>query len=371
MTTPKAIDLSSLQLLLEEFGSVVDAGVITTPIVAGGNSLSDSMKSWVPGILINRLLKVTDAKSRREIVQIAGNSLDAIVTRQTWRLNFPAGTQYQIISIDLMQALRDVFGGGSNISAANPLEVHDPKVGSLISYEGTTTANGAGDGSTLVCAALAALPDYDGHWVVVTSGPNIGQATDIIAATTGGVVSANANFDNQVTAGTNFVIIAMKALPAEVAAIEAKLDHAAHGLAALKVLIDAVEAKLDVQKGSTGVFYEQADVAVDITAVNTGETDVLHLSAASTRYIVRSLRLKSVTPGANTITVRLYELENGALTEVDSFAITAANFATHFSLMDMFGLPHLAGDELQVTVRASAGGPYVVTGQYSHGKTNV
>jgi len=124
-------------------------------------------------------------------------------------------------------------------------------------------------------------------------------------------------------------------------------------------------------EGATGIFHEQADTAINITAVNTGETDVLHLSAADTRYIVRSLRLKCANPGANTVTVRLYELVNDGLTEVESFDIDATNFADYHSMMDMFGLPHLAGDELQVTVRASAGGPYAVTGQMSHGKTNV
>ncbi|GAH75365.1 unnamed protein product, partial [marine sediment metagenome] len=77
------------------------------------------------------------------------------------------------------------------------------------------------------------------------------------------------------------------------------------------------------------------------------------------------------SPLANTVTVRLYELVNDVLTEVDSFDITNANFATYHSLMDIFGVPYLAGDELQVTVRASAGGPYAITGQYSHAKNNV
>jgi len=31
----------------------------------------------------------------------------------------------------------------------------------------------------------------------------------------------------------------------------------------------------------------------------------------------------------------------------------------------MFGVPYLAGDQLQVTVQASAGGPYGITAQYS------
>ena len=124
----------------------------------------------------------------------------------------------------LKRVLQAVFGGGSDISADNPLEVHDPKVGSLISFEGTTTGDGAGDGSTLVCSDLTTKPDYDGHWVVVTSGDYAGQATDITGATTGGTVNVHENFDGQILEGTKFVILAMKALPAEVAAIEAKLD---------------------------------------------------------------------------------------------------------------------------------------------------
>ena len=129
--------------------------------------------------------------------------------------------------------------------------------------------------------------------------------------------------------------------------------------------------ELSTIKGATGIFHEQADAAVNITAITASETDVFDLSAATTRYIVRSLRLKCADPGANTVTVRLYELVNDVLTEVDSFAIDSANYATYHSLMDMFGLPHLAGDNLKVTVQASAGGPYAVTGQYSHAKTNV
>lgn len=113
-------------------------------------------------------------------------------------------------------------------------------------------------------------------------------------------------------------------------------------------------------------FQEQADTAVNITAILAAETDVFDLNVAATRYIIRSLRLKCADPGANIVTVRLYELVNDVSTVVDTFSITTANFGTHFSLMDMFGLSHLAGDDLQVTVQASAGGPYTVTGQYSH-----
>jgi hypothetical protein len=108
------------------------------------------------------------------------------------------------------------------------------------------------------------------------------------------------------------------------------------------------------------------EVAVNTTATNAAETDILNLAAVNYHYTVDKLRLKSDDPGANTVTVRLYELVNGASVEVDSFAITTVNYGTYFSLMDMFGEHHLAGDNLKVTVRASAGGPYAITGSYAY-----
>jgi len=123
--------------------------------------------------------------------------------------------------------------------------------------------------------------------------------------------------------------------------------------------------------GVSGIFHEQPDAAVNINAIVASETDVLNLAVANTRYIVRSLRLKAVDPSPNNITVRLYELVNDVSIVVDTFTINGTNFGTYHSLMDMFGLPHLAGDSLRVTVQASAGGPYAVTGQYSHAKNNI
>lgn len=244
----------------------------------------------------------------------------------------------------------DAGGDAHPVSPAYPLPVLDPKVGSLVSYEGTTTADGAGDGSTLICAGLAAEADFNGNLVIITSGDYQGQARDINGVTTGGTVTPGSAFGGQIVSGVTFVIVGIRTVPVEVAAIEAKLD---------------------AQKGAIGIFYEQADVAVNINAVNTGETDVLHLSAANTRYVVRGLRLKCADPGVNTITIRLYELVNDVLTEVDNFTVDGTNSGTYHSLMDMWGLSHLAGDELKVTVRVDAGGPYAVTGQYSHAKTNV
>lgn len=115
-----------------------------------------------------------------------------------------------------------------------------------------------------------------------------------------------------------------------------------------------------------GVAKEKPDTPVTINAIAAAETDVINLSTGNTRYLVRSLRLKSANPGANIVRVRLYELVNDVATVVQTFDITGANWATYFSLMDMFGLPALIGDQIRVTVQATGGGPYAVTGQYSY-----
>jgi len=236
-----------------------------------------------------------------------------------------------------------------------------PLLQALVSYWGVTDADGNVGGTTILCGDLALEPSYANHALKILSGPAAGQTRDVTLhpAGTNTVTVANA-FSNvggvpqQITAGILFVIISKTPAIAEVAALTA--------------IVVALVADIE---GATGIFHEQEDVAFDVPAVLAAEADIFDLDDADTRYIVRSLRLKCVDPGAETVTVRLYELVDDVLTEVDSFIITTANFTTFFSLMDMFGLPHLAGDELQVTVQATAVGPYAVTGQYSHGKTNV
>ncbi|GAI06596.1 unnamed protein product, partial [marine sediment metagenome] len=225
--------------------------------------------------------------------------------------------------------------------------------------EGVTTSAGEGTGLSLVDAGLAGAGanSFVSMMAVIYPGdPQKVDSKDITAFNdgTGGVTVASAFKGGQVAAGVPYKIITFRFVPAEVAALIALVNALATGIA-----------------GATGIFHEQADVAFDVPAVLAAEADIFDLDDADTRYIVRSLRLKCVDPGAETVTVRLYELVDDVLTEVKSFAITNANFTTFFSLMDMFGLPHLAGDELQVTVQATAVGPYAVTGQYSHGKTNV
>jgi hypothetical protein len=113
----------------EQIVIAVEKGTITTPIQSGVNVLSDSSKLWRNSIFRNFLVRVTSPAGKSELAIIDDNSSNCLVIRGIWLSSFPIGSAYAILGLgDLRQALRDVFGGGADISAANPLETHDPKV---------------------------------------------------------------------------------------------------------------------------------------------------------------------------------------------------------------------------------------------------
>lgn len=130
--------------MVEEIVIATDRGTITTPILAGGNMLSDSTKLWKDNIFRNYLVRVTGPTGGRELAIVGDNIKHTLVIRGSWLSSYPIGSVYEILAIgDLRQALRDVFGGGSDISAANPLETHDPAVEEKVKYtedsvDGTT-----------------------------------------------------------------------------------------------------------------------------------------------------------------------------------------------------------------------------------------
>lgn len=108
-----------------------------------------------------------------------------------------------------------------NVAAGQISELLD----SLVSYRGTTTADGAAGGGTLVCLPLAGLADFDGNQVVIKSGPYAGQVRDIDGDTRllGGTVTPHTSFGGTITEGIRFSITAIRTVPAEVAAIDAKI----------------------------------------------------------------------------------------------------------------------------------------------------
>jgi len=201
----------------------------------------------------------------------------------------------------------------------------EDKLESLVVYRGKTTADGAGDGSTLICSDLTARPDYNGNLVIIKSGAYIGQSRVINGTTSGGTVTPDAKFDGQILAGIKFAIVSIRTVEAAVAAIEAKLDNPQHGLAALKILIDTLETKGDAIKTQTDKLAGTAPLTGSATQDwQTAESDVVSIGADNTRYKLHSLLLSIHNLVGTTITVRLYMQVNGAERKVYEQAFNAA-----------------------------------------------
>ncbi|GAI40818.1 unnamed protein product, partial [marine sediment metagenome] len=182
-------------------------------------------------------------------------------------------------------------------------------------YSGETTAGGGAGGSSLICSGLTTQPDFDGNQVVITSGDYKGQARDINGVTTGGTVTPHLNFGGVIVEGTKFIITAIRVVPAEVAAIEAKLDHASHGLAALKALIDALEGKLDRQLFSMDFWSDPMEeiqlAAAAGTKAITPTVTIADLPADAT--IVRAIAMLKFRMIENTNAVNANNLDGGTV----------------------------------------------------------
>ena len=205
--------------------TIVASGIVASPVATGGNLINDESKHWTADCHKNKILKIVNPNGSQLVGVIDHNGENTLLVHTAWTSPIVAGANYYILaSSNIGQALRDVLGGGADINAANPLEVHDPKVGSLISYEGTTTADGAALGASLICAGLAAEADFDGCIAIITSGAYSGQPRDIDGTTLAGTVTPNRNFGGVIVAGTSFVIAAITTTPAEVAALTALVN---------------------------------------------------------------------------------------------------------------------------------------------------
>jgi len=116
----------------------------------------------------------------------------------------------------------------------------------IISFQGVATANGGAGGINLICSDLTLRPDYDGNLVIITSGAYIGQARDINGVTNLGTVTPHAAFGGQIVAGTEFLIVAIRTTPAEVAALTALVVALTANVATLTANVADVETKLDL-----------------------------------------------------------------------------------------------------------------------------
>lgn len=99
--------------------SVIDSGKITSPVVIGGNSLTDDNKNWGADIHKYRLAKITDGVAEGQIRVIIGNSSNSLVITPAWSENVPAGATYAIVGEDLGSVLAVIT---NSIGVLNPLE---------------------------------------------------------------------------------------------------------------------------------------------------------------------------------------------------------------------------------------------------------
>jgi hypothetical protein len=133
----------------------------------------------------------------------------------------------------------------------------EDKLGSIIIFRGTTTADGAAGGLNLICSDIATEPDYDGSTVVIMSGVYTGQFSSIDGLTTGGIITAKTHFDGQIITGIEFAILAYESPSALIGAVKAELDDPAFGLAAIKATIrDMVDGvHVDSTLGTAGTTF--------------------------------------------------------------------------------------------------------------------
>ena len=133
----------------------IEVGAVMSPVAAGGNSLTDSTKAWVANVHRNRVVKIFKGPGAGQTAIVQANVGDSLIIRGAWTQPIGVGAGYMILDMDVAEALRDVLGGGANISAANPLPV-DISPGLKTATQIITLANLAlGATSTLAnCTAL-------------------------------------------------------------------------------------------------------------------------------------------------------------------------------------------------------------------------
>jgi len=127
MTGPPPLPIDDLTL--EALRALaIDYGTVSVPPPPGVAVLQDDSKNWAVNAHTGRLVKIIRGPGAGQLRVILGNSDRLLTLNQPWIVQPSQTSAYVIVGLDVAQILRNVFGGGSDISAANPLETHDPKV---------------------------------------------------------------------------------------------------------------------------------------------------------------------------------------------------------------------------------------------------
>lgn len=123
MVEPKVVPIDYEALLAGAIEKLtVDTGLVSSPVNAGGNTLSNSSRNWANNIHKNRLLKIIKGTGVGQSAVIAGNSSTTLLIRGSWPQAIGIGATYTILGSDLAQILRDVFGSGVDIDIAAKID---------------------------------------------------------------------------------------------------------------------------------------------------------------------------------------------------------------------------------------------------------
>lgn len=123
MTIPERVEFPTYETLLTEAirSLAIDSGTVTTPAPVGTNVLQDITKSWAAKVHKNRLVKIIRGAGAGQTAIVESNIAKSLVIKGSWAVALDTTSVYVILNADLMQMLRDVFGGGSDISL-KPIE---------------------------------------------------------------------------------------------------------------------------------------------------------------------------------------------------------------------------------------------------------
>ncbi len=190
---PALIDIAVAEIFA---ALAIDRGWTTSASAPGGNTVGDSTKNWAIDIHADCLLKIIKGQGAGQSAFIIGNSANTLVVSGAWPGAIGQGAEYVIIGGNNAQALRTVLGGGTNISAANPLPVD--------TSPGLKTTTTILTDAVLVAAATTAIGDCTS--VDLRTGP-LSLALTIVATYNGAATLGlrvhvrtspdDANFDSE------------------------------------------------------------------------------------------------------------------------------------------------------------------------------
>jgi len=155
----------------------------------------------------------------------------------------------------------------------------------LFSYRGITDA--IGTNVTLMCAALATRPNYDGGQVVILDGNCIGQSRDVDGVTTGGVVTVGTAFDHAIASGVSFIILSIRSSAGDVIDQLLKLQRSTQS--GIKTMTAAYATEFDDTDANPWMFMGSW---IDLTNMQALDVVNIRLSAVGMdggAYIVEDI----------------------------------------------------------------------------------